>query len=659
MQVDLCACAADPSSFPTERYKQLKRLSKGEAGDNYLCQDTVLDKRVIVKVLPPISAEQLIEFQKDATAICKLQHENIATPLDFGATASGAPYMVLDFYEGITLKTYIERSGALGLSPAVKVFTQLADALAYIHEHKQLHRDIKSSNLLLNVSNPDDVKLTLIDFGIAGVKAATQEPFIHQGQTVRGSLGYLAPEQVQGAYDERSEIYATGCALFEALTGKLPFDGNTPDETITMHVRKGSPPLASVRYDIEFPPQLEGVVATCLAKNAGNRYQTMNDLKSALKKVEGQLRYAARMRNNASYAKLNAKYAEADKSAGEAAPRAQGIDASKAEPLKRPASLDAKAAVPSNTTTTSDEPLFDKDVPPSSAPGTAGSTSPELAPSRAFNASVIAAAAVFVVVCSLGAILIVGLDEKSPLAPLGKFIAPLTRFVSDSDKFEGVVSYYKPAETSASAEFEILKPGGNSAKAEMVHLVVNKNAEIPGLPSVKNTSEFIGQSWVAHYSEGDNDSKVLRQIENKTEKPKTELGQVIDRIQGMFSVMGGKPILVDATAIMPYYTHEWSLNRCSRFVKTWERPDMLFKPLKKPIEAPISSFKVAAFDPAAQTATVLVKTDYWMQKGKSPPYLRFKLKKEDWVWKISDILPVPEETWYYPWMAAQGEGTSK
>jgi|AGTN01.1.fsa_nt_gi Serine/threonine protein kinase len=605
MQADRCACAGDPGSFPIERYKLLKGLAKGEAGENYLCHDTVLDKKVVVKVLPPISAEQLIEFQRDATAICKLQHENIATPLDFGATASGAPYMVLDFYEGITLKTYIERSGALGLSAAVKVFIQLADALSLVHEHKLVHRDIKSSNLLLNVSNPDDIKLTLIDFGIAGVKAATQEPFIHQGQTVTGTLGYLPPEKVGGAYDERSEIYAAGCALFEALTGKLPFDGNTVDETITMHVRKGSPPLASVRYDMEFPPQLEGVVATCLAKNAGNRYQTMNDLKAELKKIEGQLRYAARMRNNASYAKLNAKYAEADKAADPAGPKAVGIDASKAEPLRRPSSLDAKAVAPAATT---DEPLFGKDAPTSApSPGTADSTSQKSASSKAFNASIVAAVAVFLVVCSLGAILIVGFDEKSPLAPLGKLF-------SDPNKFEGVVSYYKPAEGSGSAEFEILKPGSNLTKAEIVHFVVDQKAEIPGLPQVKNTADFIGQSWITHFNEVANDTKVLKSIENKTEKPKTELGQVIDRIQGMFAVMVGKPILVDATSIMPYYTREWTLNRCSLFVKTWERPDMLFKHIKKPTNAPISSFKIAAFDPEAQTATVLVKTDHWMQK---------------------------------------------
>src|SRR5262249_20602220 len=168
---DRCSCAADPGSFPTERYKIIKPLATGEAGANYLCQDLVLDKKVIVKVLPPISAEQLIAFQREAKAICALQHPNIATPLDFGATASGAPYIVLDFYEGVTLKTLMERSGALALSQAVKVFSQLADALAFAHDNKVLHRDIKSSNLLLNISNPDEFKLTLLDFGIAGVKA--------------------------------------------------------------------------------------------------------------------------------------------------------------------------------------------------------------------------------------------------------------------------------------------------------------------------------------------------------------------------------------------------------------------------------------------------------------------------------------------------------
>lgn len=278
----------DSEKFPNERYKPLAEIGRGAAGYVYLCRDRLLGKKVAVKCLRSVTAEQLVGFQQEAKATSQLKHPGIVTVMDFGSTAHGTPYMVMEYVKGVNLEQYLARFGPLTVDEAVKVFSQVVETLSYAHDKGILHRDIKSSNILiLDAESNDSPELRVIDFGIAAIKHATQEPTIVNGNTIAGTPAYMAPDQVRGLkYDERSEIYSLGCVMFELLTGRPPFVADTALETIGMHAEAPIPTLSSRRSDREFGDDIEATVAKCLAKKQADRYENMSLLLSDLKKVQ-------------------------------------------------------------------------------------------------------------------------------------------------------------------------------------------------------------------------------------------------------------------------------------------------------------------------------------------------------------------------------------
>lgn len=164
----------DPTRFPTQRYRATKVLGKGGSGFVYLCHDRLLNKQVAVKTLRQLSAEQLISFQTEARANSKLNHPAILQLLDFGPTESGSPYMVLEYFESITLADYLVEQGPLSVIDAVHVFERVTSALATAHEQGIFHRDLKPSNILISTkltNEPPEIRL--IDFGVAEIQRNT------------------------------------------------------------------------------------------------------------------------------------------------------------------------------------------------------------------------------------------------------------------------------------------------------------------------------------------------------------------------------------------------------------------------------------------------------------------------------------------------------
>lgn len=274
----------DPSLFPQERYTPLVRLGTGASGNVYLCHDRVLGKRVAVKTLHLLNAEQLIAFQQEARATSKLSHPNIVTTLDFGATEEGRPYMVMELSSGISLAQYLVKFGTLDEAAAVPLFEKICSALGYAHEKGVFHRDLKPSNLVVFENADGEYDVQVIDFGVAKVKHENQEPTIVQGRTVVGTPAYMSPDQVAGlTYDARSEVYALGCVLFEALTGRVPFIGETAMETLTMQANMPPPVPSEFRDDVS--EELDAVVSYCLAKEPEERFQSMRELEAELQRV--------------------------------------------------------------------------------------------------------------------------------------------------------------------------------------------------------------------------------------------------------------------------------------------------------------------------------------------------------------------------------------
>jgi len=273
----------DSNQFPTDRYKPVKELGRGASGIVYLCRDRLLGKPVAIKCLQSITDAQLVDFQNEARATSQLHHPGVVKIMDFGATAGGSPFMVMEYLTGISLSAFIFENGGLTVEQFTELFSKTAEALAYTHDKSMFHRDIKSSNIILVDDGSKNGVVKLIDFGVAIVKQANLEPTIVQGRTLAGTPLYMPPDQAKGLpYDARSEVYSLGCVMFEALTGRPPFIGDTALETINMHATAPLPPLEDWCSAGNYDECIAQIVQKCLEKDPSKRFRSMQELADEL-----------------------------------------------------------------------------------------------------------------------------------------------------------------------------------------------------------------------------------------------------------------------------------------------------------------------------------------------------------------------------------------
>ncbi|MBX9693647.1 MAG: serine/threonine protein kinase, partial [Cyanobacteria bacterium] len=176
--------------FPVARYKPISEIGRGSYGSVYLCRDRLLEKKVAVKTLHTLSAEQLMLFQEEAKATSQLNHPNIVTTLDFGATESGVPFMVMEYVPGISLEQKLKKE-KLTTSTLLEIAGYVCEALAYAHDRGVFHRDIKPSNILLGNIEADNMTVSLIDFGVALVPSQEGSVSDYQGRQLVGTPAYM------------------------------------------------------------------------------------------------------------------------------------------------------------------------------------------------------------------------------------------------------------------------------------------------------------------------------------------------------------------------------------------------------------------------------------------------------------------------------------
>jgi eukaryotic-like serine/threonine-protein kinase len=268
------------------RYRIQRKLGAGGMADVYLAEDQELGRRVAIKILNSRHGndDQFIErFRREAKNAAALNHPNIVSIYDRGE-AEDTYYIAMEFLDGRTLKELIVGRGAAPVNVAIEYARQILSALRFAHRHGIVHRDIKPHNVL--VDGEGRVKVT--DFGIARAGASQMT----EAGSIVGTAQYLSPEQARGGeVDPRSDLYSLGVVLYELLTGKTPFDGETPVEIAMKHLSNTPAPPSKLRPDV--PRELDMVVMRALAKNPDERYQSADEMESDLERVARGARVSA------------------------------------------------------------------------------------------------------------------------------------------------------------------------------------------------------------------------------------------------------------------------------------------------------------------------------------------------------------------------------
>lgn len=263
-----------------DRYELLEKIGEGGMAVVYKARCNKLNRFVAVKILKDEYAdnEEIVKkFKKEATAIAKLSDTNIVNVLDVGSEGT-RNYIVMELVNGKTLKEAISQFGSLNYETAITIAIQVAKALECAHKNSIIHRDIKPQNIL--VTEEGLVKVT--DFGIA---KSSDSATLTNTSTILGSAHYFSPEQAKGAFiDERTDIYSLGIVMYEMVTGKLPFEADSPVTIALKHLQEQVVPPKELNSRV--PESLNKVILKCMEKDADNRYQNVKDLIADLQKIK-------------------------------------------------------------------------------------------------------------------------------------------------------------------------------------------------------------------------------------------------------------------------------------------------------------------------------------------------------------------------------------
>lgn len=257
-------------SFLSDRYEILSKVGAGGMSDVYKAKDHILSRFVAIKVLKQEFSEDssfVTKFRAEAQSAAGLEHPNIVNIYDVGSE-NGLYYIVMEYVEGITLKTYIEKKGQLSFKESASIAIKVARGIEAAHNKNIIHRDIKPQNIIIST----DGKVKVTDFGIA--KATSSNTI---SSDVMGSVHYASPEQARNGFvDGRSDIYSLGIVMFEMVTGRVPFDGDTTVAVALQHLQEeiARPSI----YAPDLPISFEKIILKCTQKTPDRRYQTIEEL---------------------------------------------------------------------------------------------------------------------------------------------------------------------------------------------------------------------------------------------------------------------------------------------------------------------------------------------------------------------------------------------
>ncbi len=274
-------------------YKILEKIGSGGMGEVYLAEDTKLDRKVALKVLPPEMAEseeRRARFKREAKAIAALNHPNIVT-VHSVEEADGVHFITMELVQGKTLTELIPKKG-LPLNQYFELAIPLADAVSVAHQKGIIHLDLKPDNLMQD----EERRLKILDFGLAKWRQEIREAGLSELPTqaatgegrIVGTVAYISPEQAEGkTVDHRSDIFSIGIILYEMATGQRPFTGETTASVLSSIIKET--PLSVTEVNPALPKSLWRITRRCLAKDTERRYQSAKEIRNELEELKGEL----------------------------------------------------------------------------------------------------------------------------------------------------------------------------------------------------------------------------------------------------------------------------------------------------------------------------------------------------------------------------------
>lgn len=274
------------------RYEVVGFIGHGAMGAVYKAKHNAMGRLFAIKTLNAnlLTDERSIRrFEQEAQAMSVLMHPNLIAIADYGRMDDDTPFFVMEYLEGISLASFMKKTGPLPLDVATPIFAQIADALAHAHSKSLVHRDLKPSNVMLIGENQDFVKV--VDLGIAKILSDDEEPDQRLTGTgeLFGSPLYMSPEQCMGtAMDARSDIYSFGCLMYEALIGRPALKGDNFVQTVYKHMNEAPKPIRELRPDLS--EDIAAVVEACLRKQPADRIGSMIELRDKLRNMQSGAR---------------------------------------------------------------------------------------------------------------------------------------------------------------------------------------------------------------------------------------------------------------------------------------------------------------------------------------------------------------------------------
>jgi serine/threonine protein kinase len=289
-----------------DRYDIIEAVSSGGAGDVYKVRHREMGRMYAAKVMRSSGAspDSLKRFQREAQILCRLRHPNIVTVHSFGLDDKVGPYLIMDLLEGVNLQSLVRAQGPLPLERASKLLIGICDGMSSAHKIGIVHRDIKPSNVMI-VGEGREQRAVIIDFGAGKLLENTEQQRLTQTDAIVGTPFYMAPEQcLSKPIDKRTDVYAMGCLMYEVLTGKPPFVGESSFDVMQKHLNEVPAPPSVANPTGRIPAQIDQLVNMALQKDPQARMDTFTKIKEALEIALQRPTYAKVFLGSATYLKL-------------------------------------------------------------------------------------------------------------------------------------------------------------------------------------------------------------------------------------------------------------------------------------------------------------------------------------------------------------------